>query len=144
MQLAAVALALALAFVPRRDDLVGLAAACAAVVIATQLGIDHWFYLYIPWFFPLVMLALLGARAGRDYVPTPRAVRDGTRHQHLLDRVRSQRLGSRARISTPISHGSSSEVSKRTGICVSSDSIACSRLTPITPPRGPVMPTSVM
>ena len=47
-------------------------------------------------------------------------------------------------MNTPISHGSSSEVSNRTGICVSSDSIACSRLTPITPPRGPVMPTSVM
>ena len=60
VQLAALALALALAAIPRRDDLVGLAAACAAVIIATQLGIDHWFYLYIPWFFPLVMIALLG------------------------------------------------------------------------------------
>jgi hypothetical protein len=29
-------------------------------VIAVQLGIEHWFYLYIPWFFPLVMVALLG------------------------------------------------------------------------------------
>ena len=60
--------------------------------------------------------------------------------------IESARSGTVAeqRISTPISHGSSSEVSKRTGICVSSDSIACSRLTPITPPRGPVMPTSVM
>jgi hypothetical protein len=57
---AAVALALLLAFVPRRSDMVGLAAACAAVLIATQLGIEHWFYLYIPWFFGLVMLALLG------------------------------------------------------------------------------------
>nr|MBA3808680.1 hypothetical protein [Solirubrobacterales bacterium] len=57
---AAVALALLLAFVPRRPDIVGLAAASAAIVIATQLGIEHWFYLYIPWFFPLVMLALLG------------------------------------------------------------------------------------
>jgi hypothetical protein len=60
VQVAAVALALALAFVPRRQDLVGLAAACAAVLIALQLGIEHWFYLYIPWFFGLVMLALLG------------------------------------------------------------------------------------
>jgi hypothetical protein len=60
VQLAAVALALALAAAPRRDDLVGLAAACAAVIIAVQLGIDHWFYLYIPWFFGLVMIALLG------------------------------------------------------------------------------------
>ncbi|HEY5045929.1 MAG TPA: hypothetical protein VII53_08745 [Solirubrobacteraceae bacterium] len=72
VQLAAVALALALAVVPRRLDLVGLAAACAAVIIAVQLGIEHWFYLYIPWFFGLVMLALLGARVSRDYVPTPR------------------------------------------------------------------------
>jgi hypothetical protein len=61
VQLAAVALALALAAAPRRDDLGGLAAACAAVIIAVQLGIDHWFYLYIPWFFGLVMIALLGA-----------------------------------------------------------------------------------
>ncbi len=58
--------------------------------------------------------------------------------------IESARSRSEQLIRTPISHGSSSEVSKRTGICVSSDSIACSRLTPITPPRGPVMPTSVM
>ncbi len=60
VELAAVALALALAVLPRRADLVGLAAASAAAIIATQLGIEHWFYLYIPWFFPLVMVALLG------------------------------------------------------------------------------------
>ncbi len=60
VELAAVALVLALAVVPRRADLVGLAAACAAAMIAVELGIEHWFYLYIPWFFPLVMLALLG------------------------------------------------------------------------------------
>jgi hypothetical protein len=60
VQIAAVVLALSLAVVPRRPDVVGLAAACATVIIATQLGIDHWFYLYIPWFFPLAMLALLG------------------------------------------------------------------------------------
>jgi hypothetical protein len=60
VEIAAVLLALVLAVVPRPADLVGLAAACAAVVIAAQLGIEHWFYLYIPWFFPLVMLALLG------------------------------------------------------------------------------------
>jgi len=57
---AAVALALLLAFVPRRGDIVGLAAACAAVLIAEQLSLEYWFYLYITWFFPLVMIALLG------------------------------------------------------------------------------------
>jgi hypothetical protein len=60
VQIAAVGLAVALAVIPRRADVVGLAAACAAVIVAVQLGIDHWFYLYIPWFFPLVMIALLG------------------------------------------------------------------------------------
>jgi hypothetical protein len=60
-EIAAVALAVALAVIPRRPDVVGLAAACAAVIIAAQLGIEHWFYLYIPWFFGLVILALFGA-----------------------------------------------------------------------------------
>ncbi|HEX3910874.1 MAG TPA: hypothetical protein VHW67_09260 [Solirubrobacteraceae bacterium] len=60
VQIGAVALAVGLAVIPRRPDLVGLAAACAAVLIAAQLGIEHWFYLYIPWFFPLVLVALLG------------------------------------------------------------------------------------
>ena len=67
----------------------------------------------------------------------------GGRQQHLLDPVRPQRLVD-ARIRTALSHGSSSEVWKRTGILVAIASIACSRRTPITPPRAPVMPTSVM
>ena len=65
VQVAALALALALAVLPRRPGVVGLAAACAAIVIAVQLGVEHWFYLYIPWFFPLVMIALLGVRPER-------------------------------------------------------------------------------
>jgi hypothetical protein len=60
VQGAALALAVAVAFLPRRFDLAGLSATAAAVLIAVQLGIDHWFYLYIPWFFGLAMLALLG------------------------------------------------------------------------------------
>jgi len=61
VQVAAVVLAVALALISRSRDLVALAAACAAVIIAAQLGIDHWFYLYIPWFAALVLLALLGS-----------------------------------------------------------------------------------
>ncbi|MDP8968386.1 MAG: glycosyltransferase 87 family protein, partial [Actinomycetota bacterium] len=60
VQVAGAVLALALAFVPRRRDVVGLAALSAAILIALQLGVSHWFYLYIPWFFALVMIALLG------------------------------------------------------------------------------------
>jgi hypothetical protein len=70
VEVAALALALALALLPRRDDLVGLAACAAAILIAVQLGIDHWFYLYIPWFFGLTMLVLLG---GLSWAPRPRS-----------------------------------------------------------------------
>jgi hypothetical protein len=60
VQIVALVGAVLLAFVPRRRDLVGLAALSAAILIALQLGVTHWFYLYVPWFFPLVMIALLG------------------------------------------------------------------------------------
>jgi hypothetical protein len=61
VQGAAVALALAVAVVPRRRGLVEISALAAAILIVLQLGISHWFYLYIPWFFGLVMAALMGA-----------------------------------------------------------------------------------
>lgn len=61
VEIAAAAFALVLALVPRRRDLVGLAAACGAVVLAVQLAIEHWFYLYVPWFFALALVALLGS-----------------------------------------------------------------------------------
>ncbi|HEV7882091.1 MAG TPA: hypothetical protein VGO81_00900, partial [Solirubrobacteraceae bacterium] len=70
VQVAGVVLALALAVVPRRRDLVGLAACAAAILIALQLGVTHWFYLYIPWFFPLVMLALVGRWGPPSTAPT--------------------------------------------------------------------------
>jgi hypothetical protein len=76
VQIAAVLLAVIVAIVPRRPDVIGLAALAAAVVIALQLGITHWFYLYIPWFFGPAIVALLagygapaGWRGGRAMVP---------------------------------------------------------------------------
>jgi hypothetical protein len=59
VQVAAAGLAVAVAFVPRRRDTATVAALAAAVLIAAQLGADHWFYLYLVWFAPLVWLALL-------------------------------------------------------------------------------------
>jgi len=59
VQVAAVLLAIALALTRRARDIGALAAASAAVLIAEQLGVSHWFYLYIPWFFGLAMVALL-------------------------------------------------------------------------------------
>ena len=55
----AVVLALAVAVYPRRKTPVELAALTAAVLIAFQLPLTHWFYLYLPWFFPFVALWLL-------------------------------------------------------------------------------------
>jgi len=60
VQVAGVILALGLAVVPRRTDLIGLAALCAAILIGIELGVTYWFYLYIPWFFAPAMIALLG------------------------------------------------------------------------------------
>jgi uncharacterized BrkB/YihY/UPF0761 family membrane protein len=53
-----VAFAIAIAFVPRRRSLRQVAALGAAAMIAVEVCLDHWFYLYIPWFFPLLILAL--------------------------------------------------------------------------------------
>jgi hypothetical protein len=61
------ALALAFAFVPRRKSLVQLAALSAALLILLQLTLQHWFYLYVVWFYPLLLIALaaLPARTSR-------------------------------------------------------------------------------
>ncbi|HEX2088279.1 MAG TPA: hypothetical protein VHF89_21515, partial [Solirubrobacteraceae bacterium] len=65
-QVLAVLIALGVALVPReRDERVRLAALCAAVLLALQLVVTYWFYLYVVWFFPLVMLALLGRDRAR-------------------------------------------------------------------------------
>jgi hypothetical protein len=52
------ALALALAFVPRRKSLLQVAALSAALILGVQITLHHWFYLYIVWFFPLLLIAL--------------------------------------------------------------------------------------
>jgi hypothetical protein len=51
--------ALAAAFVPRRKSPLQLAALTAALIVAFELVLTHWFYLYIPWFFPFAAFALL-------------------------------------------------------------------------------------
>ena len=60
-KLLAAGLAVAVAFVPRRRSLAQMAALGAAILIAVQLTVNHWFYLYIPWFTPFVFFALFSA-----------------------------------------------------------------------------------
>jgi uncharacterized membrane protein YwaF len=69
---ATAALSLALAFVPRRKSLVQVAALSAALLIALQLTMQHWFYLYVVWFFPLALVALAAVRpAAEEPAPSP-------------------------------------------------------------------------
>ncbi len=91
---AALALAVLVAFVPRRRDPVAVAALGAATLIALQLALEHWFYLYIVWFLPLAFVALL---AGRRIVS--------------IDSAGDGREPEAVRMTTAISHGSSSEAS---------------------------------
>jgi hypothetical protein len=51
--------ALAVYFVPRVKNELQLAALSAALLIGFEVVLTHWFYLYIPWFFPFVAFALL-------------------------------------------------------------------------------------
>ena len=60
-----VGLALLAAFIPRRRGPLELAALTAAILLAAQLVLTHWFYLYLPWVLPFVLLALLLPDAGR-------------------------------------------------------------------------------
>ena len=64
LKVAAALLTVAIAFVPRCRDTIQVAALAAAVVIAVQLVVTHWFYLYVVWFLPLVLVALLAPLAG--------------------------------------------------------------------------------
>jgi Glycosyltransferase family 87 len=68
----AVFLAVAVAFRPRgRRTPAQVAALAAAVIIAVQLPALHWFYLYIVWFLPLVLVAVLGVGAPTAEEPEP-------------------------------------------------------------------------
>ena len=66
LEVAVVAFAVAVAFVPRRKTPLQLAALTAALLLGFELALTHWFYLYIPWFLPFVALALFLPRGQRE------------------------------------------------------------------------------
>ena len=77
IKVAVVGLGVLVAFVPRRRDTLQVAALGAAVLLATQLTAIHWFYLYIVWFTPFLLVALFGEYStarGRDREPAPATV----------------------------------------------------------------------
>jgi hypothetical protein len=70
-------LSVALAFWPKQKKLTQVAALGAALLIGLQLTAQHWFYLYIVWFYPLLLVALSALdRAERVAEVDPRAPRE--------------------------------------------------------------------
>jgi hypothetical protein len=85
-----VGLVLVLPRLPRRQDLIGLASASAAVLIALQVIDGYYSYSYLLWFVPLVLVALALEHArsatavGRGIVTDPsRAILGVSRHPAL-------------------------------------------------------------
>jgi hypothetical protein len=69
LKVAAVGLAVAVAFVPRQRDPARLAALGAAVLIATQIPVVHWFYFYVVWFAPFVLVSLFAEHRHSEPAP---------------------------------------------------------------------------
>jgi hypothetical protein len=71
LQMLLVAAAALVYFVPRRKSPLQLAALTAALLIGFELVLTHWFYLYVPWFFPFLAFALLAPVAAAVRVARP-------------------------------------------------------------------------
>ncbi|MGH2951545.1 MAG: hypothetical protein ACRDKX_05825, partial [Solirubrobacterales bacterium] len=72
-RIAAVALALAVALWPRFRSPAQVAALAAAVTIAVQLTATHWFYFYVVWFLPFVLVAVFATQMRIVASPGPAA-----------------------------------------------------------------------
>jgi hypothetical protein len=59
LDVGAVVLAAAVAFLPRQRGLVRVCALAGAVTVAIQLPATHWFYYYILWLLPFALVAML-------------------------------------------------------------------------------------
>jgi hypothetical protein len=125
VEVGTVVLAVLVAAFPRRRSAVQVAALAAAVLIAVELSAAHWFYLYVVWFTGPLLAALFGeygTSSWRTAVALPESSESTT---------------------TAFSQGSTSDGSRRAGSWVRNLAMAGSRCMPMTPPRAPVIPTSV-
>jgi len=58
-------MSIAFAFRPKHKSLTQVAALGAALLIGVQLTAQHWFYLYIVWFYPLLLVGISSVGLGR-------------------------------------------------------------------------------
>lgn len=82
LQVALVLGALALGWWPRRRSPLRMAGLTAVLLVGFELVLTHWSYLYLPWFFPFVAMALVGQLPGAPRPPT--AVVDEQQQTSLL------------------------------------------------------------
>src|SRR5204863_5392316 len=68
--------AVAAAFVPARKTPLQLAALSGALLIGFEIVLTHWFYLYIPWFFPFAAFTALASSPARARATVPELARD--------------------------------------------------------------------
>jgi hypothetical protein len=78
LEVLAVLLAGAVAFVPRERSLTQLCALAGAVAIAIQLPATHWYYYYIMWFVPFALVAFVARPAMSPETATEPARREWT------------------------------------------------------------------
>jgi hypothetical protein len=71
VQVCTIVLAGVAAVVPRRKGPLELAALTASLLLAFELSLTHWFYLYLPWVLPFVLLALFLPREPRPDEAVP-------------------------------------------------------------------------
>ena len=64
----AVGLAALFFFLPRRRSTAQVAALAAALLIAVQVTANHWFYPYVIWFAPLVLVVVFTRQRGPEPV----------------------------------------------------------------------------
>jgi hypothetical protein len=69
LQLALLVGALVLYRWPRRRSPLQIAAFTGALLVGFEMVLTHWFYLYLPWFFPFVAFAVLAPRTAEAVVP---------------------------------------------------------------------------
>jgi hypothetical protein len=74
LKIGTVVLVVTLALWPRERDLRQLAALGGAALIAVQLCASYWFYLYISWFAPLALAAVMAAYCGRRTPSAPEPI----------------------------------------------------------------------
>ncbi|MDX6511134.1 MAG: hypothetical protein QOE36_638 [Gaiellaceae bacterium] len=82
LQVVLVVGAVVVAFVPRRKSMLQLVALTGVLMVGFELVLTHWFYLYLPWFFPFVAAAALAPGP-----PTPELVPEPETHGHEIGKL---------------------------------------------------------